>query len=122
MTPQDIEITLEVLKERQRVQANHLKDVDECCGKIQGNTQSKILHINERIIAIEHDMDDNCKNVEIDLQKLQTISDQRCDTIKEIKTDIKDIHTTYKKTTTEIIILLITTLITLATTLIQYIH
>lgn len=122
MTPQDIEITLEVLKERQRVQANHLKDVDECCGKIQGTTQSQILHINERIIALEHDMDDNCKNVEIGLQKLQTISDQRCDTIKEIKTDIKDIHQTYKKTTMEIILLLITTLITLSMTLIQYIH
>lgn len=122
MTPQEIEITIEVLKERQRVQANHLKDVDECCGKIQGDTHSKINHINERLIAIEHDMDDNCKNVEIDLKTLQTISDQRCETIKEIKTDLHEIHQTYKKTSIEIIILLITTLTTLSIAIIPYIH
>lgn len=70
MNEQDIEIALKVIEERQRLQEDRLKDVDECCGKLKGTLNGEIRITNERIIKIEQSMDSNCKHVEIEMATL----------------------------------------------------
>lgn len=104
MNQQDIEVAIEVLKERQRVQANHLKDVDECCGKLKGSTDAEFRSIAEKLIKVEDHMGDNCQVVELEMTALDERVKTQCDTIAEIKEEILEIRKTYKKVTIEIIL------------------
>ena len=104
MNEQEIEVNIEVLKERQRVQANHLKDVDECCGKLKGSTDAEFRSISEKIIKMENHLDDNCNSVEVEFTALDERVKAQCETIAEMKEDLLDIHKTYKKVTLEIIV------------------
>lgn len=104
MNQQDVEIAIEVLKERQRVQANHLKDVDECCGKLKGSTDAEFRSISEKIIKLEDNICDNCKDFEIDMTSLDERVKTQCETISELKEEIMEIRKTYKKVTIEIIL------------------
>ncbi len=104
MNQQDIEVAIEVLKERQRVQANHLKDVDECCGKLKGSTEGEFRTLSEKIIKIEDHMDDKCSEVALDLVGLEKTVKNQYDTIQEIKEELLDMRKTYKKVTLEIIV------------------
>ena len=104
MNQQDIEVAIEVLKERQRVQANHLKDVDECCGKLKGSTAAEYRTLSEKILKLEGHMDDNCAGVELEQTALEERVKTQCETINEIKQEILEIRKTYKKVTLEIIL------------------
>lgn len=104
MNQQDIEVAIEVLKERQRVQANHLKDVDECCGKLKGSTDAEFRSMTEKILKMEAHMDDNCVNVELELAALEERAKAQCETISELKEEILEIRKTYKKVSLEIIV------------------
>ena len=104
MNQQDIEVAIEVLKERQRVQANHLKDVDECCGKLKGSTEAEFRAMSEKILRMESHMDDNCTSVELEFNTLDERVKNQYETIDEIKKEILDIRKTYKKVTLEIIV------------------
>ena len=50
MELKELQIQVEVLKERQRLQAEHLKDVDECCGKLKGSSHIELEALRERIV------------------------------------------------------------------------
>lgn len=104
MNQQDIEVAIEVLKERQRVQANHLKDVDECCGKLRGSTDAEFRNIAEKMARMDGHMDDNCQDVELELTALDERVKTQCETINELKEEILEIRKTYKKVTIEIIL------------------
>ena len=104
MNEQQVEVNIEVLKERQRVQANHLKDVDECCGKLKGSTDAEFRSISEKLIKIQEHMDDNCSGVEVELTALEERVKAQCETVSEMKEDLLDIHKTYKRVTLEIIV------------------
>lgn len=113
MNQQDIEVAIEVLKERQRVQANHLKDVDECCGKLKGAMDHEFRVYSEKLVHLETGMEDNCHMVELDLKTFEERFRNQCDTISEIKSDLEEIHQTYKKVTLEIIISVVILIIAL---------
>lgn len=113
MNQQDIEVAIEVLKERQRVQANHLKDVDECCGKLRGSTDAEFRSLSEKILVLEGHMDDNCVDIESDFHTLDERVRNQCETIKELKNEILEIRKTYKKVTLEIIISVIALILAL---------
>lgn len=104
MNQQDIEVAIEVLKERQRVQANHLKDVDECCGKLKGSTTQEFRMLGEKIIMVQDSMDNNCNGFMVELSTLEERVKTQCESIKEIKEEIVEIRKTYKKVTLELII------------------
>ena len=104
MNQHDLEVAIEVLKERQRVQANHLKDVDECCGKLKGSTDAEFRSLSEKIIKVEDHMDDNCSGVELELATIDERVKTQCETITELKEEILEIRKTYKKVTIEIIL------------------
>ncbi len=113
MNQQDVEVAIEVLKERQRVQANHLKDVDECCGKLKGSTDAEFRVISEKIIKLENHMDENCVDVELEQKQIVERVKNQCETVNELKSEILEIRKTYKKVTLEIIIAVITMIIAL---------
>lgn len=113
MNQQDIEVAIEVLKERQRVQANHLKDVDECCGKLKGSTDSEFRVISEKLIKVEDHMNDNCGEVSLELTALEERVKNQCETINDLKGEVADIHKTYKKVTLEIIVSVVVMVIAL---------
>lgn len=71
MNEKEVEVAIEVLKERQRVQGNHLKDVDECCGKLKGSTSAEFLHLWEHFSKLEEDMNNNCHDVEVEVAALE---------------------------------------------------
>lgn len=108
MNQQDIEVAIEVLKERQRVQANHLKDVDECCGKLKGSTNAEFRATSERLTALENNMDDRCKDVKLDLSAKIVAIDERekaqCLSMKKMSTELEAIHQAYRKVTLEFIL------------------
>lgn len=111
MNEKDMMIKINLLEERQHVQANHLKDVDECCGKIQGNTDGKIQHITERIVGIEHDMNNNCKDVELDLAAAKEVIKTQCKNIETNSDEIEKIHERYYQFSIAIILSFVTALI-----------
>lgn len=113
MNQQDVEIAIEVLKERQRVQANHLKDVDECCGKLKGSTDAEFRTLSEKFIRIEDHMNDSCDEVALELTALDEKVKNQCDSINELKNEILEIRRTYKKVTLEIIVSVLVMIIAL---------
>lgn len=113
MNQQDLEVAIEVLKERQRVQANHLKDVDECCGKLKGSTDAEFRSITEKILRMEAHIDDNCSGVEMEFNTLDERVKNQCESIQEIKAELLDIRNTYKKVTLEIIVSVVVMIIAL---------
>lgn len=113
MNQQDVEIAIEVLKERQRVQANHLKDVDECCGKLKGSTDAEFRSLSEKLIKVEDHMNDNCNGVELELTTIDERVRNQCETVKELKEELLDIRKTYKKVTLEIIVSVVVMIIAL---------
>lgn len=72
MNERDIEVKLLVMEERLRTQAHHLKDVDECCGKLKGSSSQEFKILTERVIALEQNMNTNCHDVEVNLNALST--------------------------------------------------
>ena len=113
MNQQDIEVAIEVLKERQRVQANYIKDIDECCGKLKGSTDSEFRALSEKLIKVEDHMNDNCGEVSLELTALEERVKSQCATVKELKEEILEIRKTYKKVTLEIIVSVVVMIIAL---------
>lgn len=91
MEDKEVEVQLELIKERQRVQDVHLKDVDECCGKLKGATEAELKVLGERIVALESNMDDNCHDVEIDMSKLTERVDNNVLMINSINSNLNKI-------------------------------
>lgn len=92
MDQKDIEVQVEVLRERQRVQANHLKDIDKICGNLKGASESEFQTLRERIVALEEHMDDNCHDVELEVATLREqvkINTQMVNSINSNLTKIK---------------------------------
>ncbi|RAP49283.1 MAG: hypothetical protein BZ138_07840 [Methanosphaera sp. rholeuAM270] len=104
MEQQDLEVAIKVLEERQNIQGNHLKDVDECCGKLKGSTAAEYRALSEKILKLEGHMDDNCQGVEVELAAFEERIKTQFKTIQELKEEILEIRKTYKKVTLEIII------------------
>ena len=104
MNELDIEVALKVLEERQRLQEDRLKDVDECCGKLKGSSSQEFRILSERITAIEQEMSHNCESMSGDFRALDERVKMQCDGIEKIEADITDIHKTYRKVTIEFIL------------------
>lgn len=71
MNQQDLEVDLKLLEEKQKIFESRLKDVDECCGKLKGTINAEVMVLNERIVNIEHHMENNCKDVEIQMKGIE---------------------------------------------------
>lgn len=108
MNRRDLEIAIEVLKERQRINESHLKDVDECCGKLKGRSDAEFRSMSERLTALENNMDDRCKDVKLDLSAQIVSIDERekalCTSMKKMSTELEAIHQAYRKVTLEFIL------------------
>lgn len=71
MSAREDEINLIIIEEKQKILESRLKDVDECCGKLKGTINAEMRIVNERIVGIEHGMNTNCKDVEIEMKALE---------------------------------------------------
>lgn len=87
MNSQEVEVALKVLEERQNIHDSRLKDVDECCGKLKGALNSEMRIVNERIVKVEHGIDTNCKDVEIQMKALQEQTKTQFNKIGEVQKD-----------------------------------
>ena len=87
MNELETEVAIEVLKERQRVQEIHLKDVDECCGKLKGMSVEEHRVICEELSALKQDMKHACSGVETDVEVLRTYSKQQKECIKDCSSE-----------------------------------
>ncbi|RAP51123.1 MAG: hypothetical protein BZ138_05955 [Methanosphaera sp. rholeuAM270] len=113
MEQKDIEIKLQLLEEKQLIQEAHIKDVDICCGKIQGHTESMIQNLRERVIGIEHDMDDNCHEVELEQRANAEQIKSLWERNKELREEIDSIHVAYRNATLGILTSLAVALVSL---------
>jgi len=95
MEAKELEVKLRVLEERVNLQALHLKDVDECCGKLKGSSTQELKQISERLIAVEHDMGRNCKDVEITVATLEKKSEILLKQNQQLTEEINKIHDKY---------------------------
>lgn len=95
MDAKELEVKLLVLEERVNVQALHLKDVDECCGKLKGSSNQELSQLSERIVAVEHDMGTNCKDVEIKVATLEKKAELLLTQNQELTTELSKIHDKY---------------------------
>ncbi len=86
---QNLKLDLKLVAERQKILESRLKDVDECCGKLKGNINAEMRVVNERIVKIEQSMDNNCKEVEIQVKALQEQTKTQFEDISEVKYDDK---------------------------------
>lgn len=87
MNQQEIEIALKLLEEKQKIHDNRLKDVDECCGKLKGTLNAEMRIVNERIVKMEQGVDNNCKNVELQISTLQEQTKSQFHDLSEVKED-----------------------------------
>ena len=74
MSSTDDEINMIIIEEKQKILESRLKDVDECCGKLKGTINAEMRIVNERIVGLEHGVNSNCKDVEIQLRALEELN------------------------------------------------
>lgn len=97
MNELDVGVALEVMKERQRVLESHLKDVDECCGKLKGLASQEHRMLGEEISAIKQDMKHACSGVETDVEVLRAYFKQQKECIEDCQEEITDMLRTQRK-------------------------
>ena len=117
MDTKQLEVKVLVLEERLGVQAIHLKDVDECCGKLKGSSTQEFKVLGERIVAIEHDMNTNCKNVEVDVATLEERLDSYAKEHGKFNQEISSIHDKYFQASIGVFLALVSAALSLIMTL-----
>lgn len=92
MNQQEMEVELQVLKERINLHAHRIQDVDECCGKLKGVTEAENKILSEKIVKLEEHMDVNCISVEQKVEVLEERVNNSKELIQEINSNLTKIR------------------------------
>lgn len=66
----DDEVRLRVLEERVHTIGRMTREAEKCCGALRGDAQ----RLGERVVVLEHDMNQNCGSVKSDVKNMVTQS------------------------------------------------